>query len=42
MNPIILRVFSLIGTALTLLAAGEPEQARSMLRKAANQLDEVV
>lgn len=41
MNAMIARTIKLISQAITLIANGEYNQAKIMLRKAANQLDEM-
>jgi hypothetical protein len=40
-SPLIARTLNLIAQALTLIATGDHEGAKIMLRKAANQLDEL-
>lgn len=41
MDAIIARVLNLIGEAIMLLASGDYAQTKLVLRKAANQLDEI-
>jgi hypothetical protein len=40
-SPLVARTLNLIAQALTQIATGDYEHAKTMLRKAANQLDEL-